>query len=397
MRILTVHNHYRIRGGEDVCFEADTKMLRDRGHEVIHYTRHNDDVGRTSRWREARETLWSRHTYDEVTRLIKTQRPDVMHVHNTFPLISPSVYDAAHDQGLAVVQSLHNFRPLCVGAALCRDGQYCDTCLVKGSPWAGVRHRCYRDSLAASAVSALLNRRNQRRNLWRRIDRFITFCGAARDLYIQGGFPADRIELNPHYVEQEIEPREHTDRAFVFVGRLNREKGLDRLLQAWDQYRGDWKLRIIGEGPLAEAAQAQAARDARIQFIGKVPRQECLGWMASSSCLLFPSPAFETFGRVVIEAFSLGIPVIASRLGGPRDIINSPLLGTLIEPTDVSAMSAALSEAESWWDGFAERRAACRSRYLDAYTIETNYEKLLRIYESAIERRAGRRTREVFA
>lgn len=398
MNVLLVHNHYRLRGGEDVCFESDTRMLRERGHVVHHYTRHNDDVGSRSKLRELKETLWNRQTYTEVSSLIDREKIEIVHVHNTFPLISPAIYDAAHDRGVAVVQSLHNFRPLCVGAALCREGKFCNQCLVDKSGLAGVRHRCYRGSLAASSVSALLNRRNRRKGLWKRIDRYITFCEQARQFFSDAGFPHARIELNPHFVEQECSVVESPANAFIFVGRLTVEKGLDRLLEAWKSYTGNWQLRIVGEGPLDREVQAAAGRDSRIVFLGKIPRSEMMQWLASSSCLVFPSPAFETFGRVLIEAFSLGIPVIASNLGGPRDIVQADDHGLLVDPTNVNEMSAALERMTGMVNTrFSMMREACRTRYLENYTLDRNYGRLMEIYGRAIEFRRGRRTREVLS
>lgn len=398
MNVLIVHNHYRLRGGEDVCFESDTKMLRDRGHKVVHYTRHNDDVGSRSRWRELRETLWNPTSYSEVSSLIERESIDLLHVHNTFPLISPSIYDAAHDLGIPVVQSLHNFRPLCVGAALCRDGKFCTKCLTEKSGLSGIRNRCYRGSLAASSVSALLNRRNRRKRLWQRIDRYITFCQRAKDLYSEAGFPQQRIELNPHYVEQECEVASNRDNAFIFVGRLTIEKGLDRLLEAWSRYTGNWELRIVGEGPMEREAQAAAERDPRIRLLGKIPRAEMMQWMATSSCLIFPSPAFETFGRVLIEAYSLGIPVIASNLGGPADIVISDDHGLLIDPLNTQQMADAIEKMTAMIERkFPQMRQACRERYLNHYTQDLNYNRLIDIYSQAIEFRAGRKTRKVLA
>ncbi len=385
MKILIVHNHYRFRGGEDLCFEADTELLRNRGHQVVHYTRHNDDAGNRGAIREALDTLWSRRTYDEVTALIRGERPDVMHVHNTFPLVSPSVYDAAADTSVPVVQSLHNYRPFCVGAALLRNDRVCESCIGSTFGWQGVRHRCYRGSLTASTASAAVNARNRMRGTWKRkIARFVAFSTASRDLFVRAGFPASRIVLNPHFVSLDRTPREKRTDAFMFVGRLVPEKGVDRLLEAWKGFEGDWELRIAGEGPLEESVRKAAASDPRIRFYGVIPRTQMLDRLAESAALVFPSPWHETFGRVLVEAFALGLPVLASNLGGPLDIVDSPELGQLFDPTSTAAIRAAMTSFVADRSNHPAMRQAAYRAYLDKYTEDRNYARLIGTYRDAI-------------
>lgn len=400
MRVLLAHNYYRFRGGEDLCFEADRELLESRGHHVITYTRHNDDVGKSSSWQEAKRTVWNRRTYEEVSELIRRETPDVMHAHNTFPLISPAIYDAAADAGVAVVQALHNYRPMCVGGVLLRDGQRCESCVGKRWATAGIRHRCYRGSLAASAVAAGLNLANWRRRVWtERVDRFIVFSRASRESYLAGGFPEERLELNPHFVELSQSPSERWDQAFFFVGRLSPEKGVACLLEAWKSFPGSWKLRVVGEGPLESDVAAAAQRDSRIEFLRTIPREQMLETMARSAAVIFPSICAETFGRVPIEAYAVGVPVLASRLGGPLDIVEPSRNGDFFEPNSPVSLSQTLERFSAMpEDVVSGLRREARKTYLSRYTAEHNYQRLQQIYERARNERARQpRRRRAFS
>ena len=200
MKILVVHNHYRLRGGEDTVFDAECRMLEEGGHTVVRYERTNLDVPRgvLGRVRTALGTVWSRRSYREVRELIRRERPDVMHCHNTFPLISPSVYYAAAAEGVPVVQTLHNYRLACLNGYLFREGHVCERCLGR-APWRGVCLRCYRGSLAASATVAAMLLVHRALGTWRRkVTRYIALTEFSKAKFIEAGLPADKITVKPN-------------------------------------------------------------------------------------------------------------------------------------------------------------------------------------------------------
>ena len=325
MKVLLVHEHYRRPGGEDQVFADEGWLLESRGHAVVRHTRHNDEVGRTGRLRLAAETVWSRRAAAEVGALIDRERPDVMHCHNTFPLLSPSILHAAARRGVATVQTLHNFRLVCPQAQLLRDGRVCEDCVGKAFAWPGVLHACYRGSRSATAATAALSAAHRALGTWREtVDRFIALTNFSRDLFARAGLPADRIDVKPNFVhpdpgERRGPPNPDGPPGVVFVGRLSPEKGVDTLLAAWPRVGGrtggDARLTIIGDGPLGDAVSRAAAADPRILPLGRRPFEEVLDRVAAADLLVMPSVWYETFGRTLIEAFAAGTPVVASRLG----------------------------------------------------------------------------------
>jgi glycosyltransferase involved in cell wall biosynthesis len=230
-RVLLVHNAYQQRGGEDAVVEAEAALLREHGHEVTLYTRHNDEVQGSSRLALARDTLWSPRTGRDLQALIGQHRPDVVHVHNSFPLVSPSVYWAAARAGLPVVQTLHNFRLLCPQALLLREGRICEDCVGR-VPWRAVQHGCYRGSAVQSAAVAGMLQLHRGLGTWqRKVTLYIALNAFCRDKFIEGGLPAERIRIKPNFIDLPApapQPRE----GFLFVGRFSLEKGLAVLAQA---------------------------------------------------------------------------------------------------------------------------------------------------------------------
>ena len=262
MRILFVHNHYRIRGGEDSVFETERDLLRSAGHEVLTWEKHNDDI-RESRGLVGKlalflGTVWNRGTYREMCARLRADRPDVVHVHNFFPQFSPSIFWACAREKVPVVLTLHNYRLTCLNGYLYRDGSgICEKCLGK-CPWTGVRHRCYRDSFGASLTVAAMLVVHRMLGTWRRkVTRYIALTEFSRDKFIEAGLPAEKIVVKPNVVKvpDGMEPVRkepgHPPRV-VYIGRLSSEKGVDVLVRAWTKL-GDvpkWtELWIVGDGP----------------------------------------------------------------------------------------------------------------------------------------------------
>lgn len=388
MKIVIVHERYTQPGGEDQVFLDEAALLESRGHTVIRYERHNDELATTGRLRQAVETVWSRRAVAEIDALLKRERPDVMHCHNTFPILSPAVHHAAARRGVATVQTLHNFRLICPQGALRRDGRICEDCVGRTFAAPAVRHACYRGSRAATAATAAMNAAHHALGTWTHVvDRFIALTEFSRDLFVRAGLPGERIEVKPNFVAPDPGPgpAERTG-GILFVGRLSEEKGVSTLLDAWKQVRGDVRLTIVGDGPLGEDVRAAAAADPRITAAGRRPFEEVLQRVAGAEALVMPSVWYETFGRTLIEAFAAGTPVIASRLGAMAELVTDDETGVLFPPGDVAALAAAVNALQSDPARRARLGNAARCAYEAGFTADRNYELLRAIYERAVTR-----------
>lgn len=386
MKVLLVHNHYQLPGGEDSCYAAEGQLLESAGHQVVRYTRHNDDIHKLSAWTAARLTVWNNRTFHEVRRLIQQERPDVMHCTNTFPLISPAVYYAARAEGVAVVQALHNYRLLCPNALLLRDQSVCEDCLGRTVPWPSVKYRCYRDNRAASAVVAAMLLYHRLRGTYQRaVDRYYALTEFARTRFVAGGLPADKLMVKPNFV---VDPnREGGGKSdyCIYVGRLSQEKGITTLLEAWKRTSESTRLKIVGDGPLRAEVQSAVASDSRIEWLGQLPSTIVTSLIAESLCLVLPSICFENFPRTIVEAYSVGTPVVASRMGSMIELVHHGRTGLLFEPRDATDLAAQIHALCAAPASQSEWREAARAAYLDAFTPERNLQILLDIYQAAID------------
>lgn len=386
-RILVVHNAYQYRGGEDTVVEAEAALLLSRGHEVDTWLRSNDEVREMSLPVLASGTLWSGRTTRELADRVRRSRPDVIHVHNTFPLISPSLYWAAARAGVPVVQTLHNFRLLCPQAMFLRQGRICEDCLGH-APWRGVARRCYRGSMPQSALLAgMLELHRALGTYTRKVSRFIALNGFCRDKFIQGGLPAGKIAVKPNFVAWEDtrvpEPGSARERAgFLFVGRLSGEKGVAVLARAFAELTGA-DLRVAGTGPEAERLQGLAGAT----LLGALPGEAVRAEMDRALALVMPSICYENFPRTLVEAYACGLPVIASRLGAMAELVRDGETGLLFEPGDAADLAAKMRWAQAHPEIMAAMGQAARAEYEAKYTPEINYRQLMAIYEAAIRDR----------
>ena len=260
MRVVLVHNYYQQPGGEDQVFAAEGRLLEARGHHVYRHTVHNDEVSGYNKAALAKATLWNGDSYRELRAIFRRERAEVVHVHNTLPLVSPAVYYAAKAEGVAVVQTLHNYRLLCPAATFLRDGRVCEDCLGR-APWPGVVHACYRDSVAASSVLASMLTYHRARRTWTEmIDVYVALTEFAREKFVEGGLPEAKIVVKPNFLDSHLSTPEEPKAYALFVGRLSKEKGLSVLLSAWRTLGARIPLKIVGDGPLAQEVD-RAARE----------------------------------------------------------------------------------------------------------------------------------------
>ncbi|MHB8218682.1 MAG: glycosyltransferase, partial [Candidatus Sulfotelmatobacter sp.] len=325
MKILLVHNTYQQPGGEDPVFEQERRMLEQAGHAVITYCRSNWDVDSYKGLRRislAKRTIWASDTQKELLALLQQEKPDVVHVHNTFVMISPSIYFACYQAKVPVVQTLHNYRLLCPAATFFRDGKVCEECLT--SLWRGVQHACYHDSYSATAVVALMLGSHRLRNTWNReISSFVALSQFARNKFIEGGLPEDRIFIKPNFVHPDPGARSGDGEHALFVGRLSPEKGVSTLLAAWKRLPQSIPLVIIGGGPDRELLEAQVAQEklTNVQFRGQLPREQTLAAINNARFVIIPSAWYETFCMAIAESFACSTPVICSRMGVMQELV----------------------------------------------------------------------------
>ncbi|MES3020106.1 MAG: glycosyltransferase [Pseudomonadota bacterium] len=382
LRILIVHNAYQYKGGEDSVVEAEMGLLRAHGHALALFTRHNDAIKSMSPLRLAAQSIWSGPSAADFARCVRSFRPQVVHVHNVFPLISPSIYWVAHEHKLALVQTLHNFRLLCPQAMLLREGRVCEDC-VGALPWRAVVHACYRGSRAQSAVVALMAGAHRLAGTWHnKVTRYIALNDFGRDKFIAGGFPGARIVVKPHFVDAPAPPV-HERAGFLFAGRLSREKGLAVLADA--ARASGAPVRVAGAGPDAALLDGPA----NLLPLGHLAPGALRHQMHRALALLVPSICYETFGLVVIEAFACGLPVIASRLGGFPDLVREGETGLLFTPGDSADLARAMRWATRHPAAMARMGERARLCYEARYGPEQNYAALMTIYAAAIDELKG--------
>lgn len=392
MKIALVHNTYQQTGGEDRVFEQERRMLEGEGHRVIPFTRSNsaaDAYSGVKRVNLAAATVWSSRSRLEFKQLLAREKPDVVHVHNTFMMISPSIYSAAREAGVPVVQTLHNFRFLCPAANFFRDGKVCEECLDH-TVWRGVRHGCYRKSRMATATVALMLEYHHRRKTWTdTVSYFVALSEFARGRFIAGGLPAERIVVKPNFVDPDPGPGPEERDYAVFVGRFSPVERMITVLSAWERLGNRIPLLIVGGGPERVQIEAEAQRRnlSAIRFLGVLPNPQTIAIIQAARFLVFPSEWYENFPVTIAEAFACETPVICSALGSMKEIVTDGLTGLHFTPGDPVDLAEKVAQA---WDSplpMREMGAAARREYLARYTAEQNYSQLVGIYHEA--RRAG--------
>lgn len=389
IRILLVHNAYQQQGGEDMVVEAEIALLRSRGHEVEAYCRHNDEIARASNFSVGLNSFWSRRTVADIESLIADVCPDVIHCHNTFPLISPSLYWAAARVGVPVVQTLHNFRLFCPQAMFLREGRVCEDCLGK-VPWRSVVRGCYRGSHLQSVALAGMTSAHRALGTWqRKVTRFIALNDFCRNKFIEGGLPAGKVVVKPNFVdwnaplpqEGAIQLQEESRHDFLFVGRLSAEKGIAVLMQAAVLVAEGVMLRVVGSGP--EAHQLDGVRG--VEPLGALSGDSVRSEMVHAQALVMPSICYENFPRTLVEAFACGLPVIASRLGAIAELVVDGETGLLFEPGNAADLAEKLRWARDNPGVMQRMGDTARIEYEAKYTPKKNYEMLMEVYIGAID------------
>lgn len=387
MRILLVHERYRERGGEDAAVDAEIAQLRSHGVEVATVIEDNARIAGEGSLGLAWRTAWSPEGRRAIVEAVRKTRPDLVHVHNFFPLLSPSIHDAVHEAGLPLVQTLHNYRLICPGALLLRDGAPCELCVERRVKWPAIRHGCYRGSPAASAAVATMTGLHHALGTFRRkVDRFIALSPTAARQFVRGGLPPDRVTVIPNAVDDPGPPAMEGRRGALFVGRLSPEKGLGTLLSAWRDI--DLPLTVIGDGP--EAARLRTVAPQNVRFLGQCPPAAVSRAMATAAFLAFPSLCRENLPTVVLEALAHGLPVLASAGGAVDDIVAEGVSGAFAIAGDPASWRDAVSALQGDPALRAMLAAGARAAYRAHYTPERAVERRLALYRAVLDGRRGR-------
>lgn len=395
MKILLVHNHYGsgAPSGENIVFKLERRLLEDRGHDVAVFQRYSDDLlmkGFRGKLHGAVVLPWNVASARSIRAMVDEFRPDVVHVHNTFPLISPSIFHAIGYRS-AKVLTLHNYRLFCPAAIPMRDGKTCVECMEARSSLPSLKYGCYRSSRLATAPLALSVGLHRWLGTWqRKVDAFIALTEFQREAMVSAGLPAGLVQVKSNFFPGTpscIDWSLRGDYA-VFVGRLTAEKGIRALVQAWLQWgESAPELRIVGDGELRAELIQMAAGSPRvpIRFLGLLSSESAQKEIANAKLVVMPSESFEGFPMVVLEAFAFGTPVAASRLGALASIVKSGSNGLLFEPASPKSLLEVVRLA--WGSPMLLHKlgAAAREEFEGKYTEEANHQRLVEIYEAAIQ------------
>jgi len=389
MKIIIVHNHYKQVGGEDIVFEQERQLLERKGHEVLVYTRSNFEVDSypgVKRLVLLQKAIWSGDTYRDFGAMLRKHRPDVVHVHNTWVMVSPSIYEICKEEGVPVVQTFHNYRLMCPAGTFFRAGKTCEECLHHGQ-WRSVLHGCYRNSRLLTAAKAVMLATHRRRGTWDGIDYFIALTEFSRSKFLAGGFAPEKLFVKPNFVHPD--PGFSTDKAdyALFIGRLSPEKRVSTILTAWTRLPRRIPLYVIGGGPEAASLKEEATKKGLdyVDFQGHVPREKVIEYMRRARFLIFSSEWYENFPVTIAEAFACGVPVIGSRMGAMQEIVDDGRTGLHFNPGDADDLAAKVEWAWTHPERMQEMGREARREYEDKYTAEKNYPILMGIYEHAVK------------
>lgn len=384
--VLMVHCFYQRPGGEDTAYRAESRLLEERGHRVARLELHNAALEPMSLLGVAARTLWNRDAARLVAEQVRTTGARLVHFHNTFPLASPAVYSAARRAGARVVQTLYNYRLVCPSALMLRDGAPCESCSGRAFAWPAVRHACYRDSRAASAVVATMLTAHRAAGTWtREVDAFIAVSAFLREKVIRGGLPPERVHVKGPHLADDPGPGAHAGGYALFVGRLSAEKGIGVLLEAWRRLQADVPLHILGDGPLRETVERAAADDARITFEGHVDGARVREAMQSASLLLVPSIWYEGAPLVFAEAAAAGLPVVASRIGGIAECVDEGETGVLLPPGDAQRLAQAVACLLADPGRLRTMCSNARRRFEGSMSAACAYDRLNGIYDAVLQ------------
>ena len=383
MKVLVAHNRYRsdVPSGENQVVQAEIELLRSADVEVVSMLTDSDDIRGMRGLAKAEVALgpvYSRTGVRHFKELLQAHRPDLVHLHNVFPLISPAVISVARRQGLPVVHTVHNYRHSCVNGLHFRDGGPCTDCVGRRFPGPAVRHGCYRASRLQSVPMALSQAVHA--ETWRDIGRFLALTPFMARTLVREGVPEERIKIRPSWVH-DPGPVQPLGEDVLFVGRLDEAKGVDLLLRAWASGPpAGRRLRMVGAGPLSSEVERAASGDSSIIYEGPLEPAQVRRAMDAAVAVVVPSMWFEGFPLVIAEAFAHGRPVLTTSGGSPASVVDESV-GWVCAPQvrDLAHALTSITEAEA-----GSRGRAARTRYETAHSPSSARQSLLATYNELL-------------
>ncbi|MEW8027998.1 MAG: glycosyltransferase family 4 protein [Candidatus Thiodiazotropha sp.] len=377
-KILLVHNRYQQQGGEDSVVDEEMKMLEAHGHNVKLYTRNNTDIDHLDRTLLFVSAIWSKRTIRDLEQIISVEKPDIIHIHNTFPLISPSVYWVAKKHNIPTIQTIHNFRLSCIQAMYIRNMKVCEDCLKKG-PWRGAIRKCYRGSILASVSSAMIIQFHRIIGTYQnKIDTYIALNEFCKQKLIEMGLPKDKIKIKPNFVTLEHAKRQIRDGNPLYVGRLSEEKGISVLANSIKSIPNQ-VFDIVGDGPDKKILQ----RLSNVRLLGKMDQAGVYRLMQKTPFLIMPSVWYENMPRTLVESYGNATPIIASRIGALGELITHMRTGLLFECGSVDDLSDSILWALQNPDEMNKMGYEAHTDFIMKYTDKVNYRLLMEIYNNA--------------
>lgn len=382
MKVLQVHNYYQQPGGEETVLHTEAAVLRENGHTVIQYTCSNDEIehtGLVAKIRTGLQTIWSRKHFAAITDVLEKEKPDVCHVHNTFPLISPSVFHACDKAKIPVVFTLHNYRLLCANGLFLRENKPCEDCL-KTNMWTGVKHKCYRDSALATATLAAAMETHHFINTWnKKVDVIVALTAFQKEKLVAKGIEADKIFVKPNMVNHAAKASSNKGNGLLFIGRLDHVKGADLLLKIAERFP-EIIINVLGQGPLFDVLSAVP----NIHCFGHLPQSQVMKKIAECKAVVLPTRFYEGMPVTIIEAFACGKPVISTNHGAMPSMIKHGETGWLFPLNDFDSLSDGVKQAIDPTLNMEQIGKNCLAEFESKYSPAVGYKNLIETYNLAI-------------
>lgn len=392
LKVLTIHNYYKIPGGEDTVVANEKKLLESNGHNVIIYSRNNSELKELNILQKfclPFTTIFSFKSYREIKRIIKENKIDIVHVHNTLSLISPSVYYAAMKCKVPVIQTIHNFRLICPGATLYRDGRICEECINNGLRCA-IKHKCYRGSLLQTLACVVTLKIHRLLGIYNKLNYIcLTEFNKKKLLklnqYSKKVIDESKVFIKPNFasITKECIPYKERKRQFVFIGRLDKLKGINLLLKAWKEIK-DYDLLICGTGPEEEWCKQYIKKNSltNVKMLGFIPNIDAKTIISESKALILPTQWYEGFPMVIVESFACGTPVIGSDIGNIASLIENGVTGLKFKFNSVESLQVAVRQIENINKDITKNT---RMYYDNNFNELENYNILLEIYSKLLK------------
>ena len=390
MKVLLIHNFYQFHGGEEESFLSEKKLLQNKNHKIITFVRDNKSIRNYMPIKKVTfvvNTIFSFDTYRKLRKIVTEEKPDIAHAHNIFPLISPAVYYILKRYNIPIVQTVHNYRLLCLnGLFLTNNGKICEKC-KKGNFFYGILNKCYHKSYLQSFVMAItiFIHRIFLKTFSRKIDTFISPSKFLKEKLIEGKIPEEKIIVKPHFIECErIKPSYEFDNYAVYMGRLSKEKGLFTLVRAFKNIM-NITLKIVGDGPIRKDLENYIDRERikNVQFLGYINGDDRFDVLKKAMFMLFPSECYENMPYTILESFACGVPVVASRIGGLKELVIDGYNGLLFEPGNIEDLKQKIVNLLNSRELLLKMRYNARKTAEERFSEKKGYENLIEVYQKA--------------